>query len=71
MQHWAPHPTCCPGVWWQRQGEEAEASAEPVAPGPLQRWECRGRGEAAPQGCDSSGPEHQEGLPSLWGWGTG
>lgn len=43
MQHWAPHPTCCPGLWWQRQGEEAEASAEPAALGPLQGqgWECK------------------------------
>lgn len=43
MQHWAPHPTCCPALWWQRQGEEAESGAEPAAPGPLQgqRWGCR------------------------------
>lgn len=43
MQHRVPHPTRCPGLWWQGQGAEAEASAEPAALGPSQgqRWECR------------------------------
>lgn len=43
----ASGPASCPGPWWQRHRAEAEASAEPAAPGPLMgwRWESREAGE--------------------------